>query len=147
MPTAQIIVCPSCGAKNRVDPQRLEQGAAPVCGRCKRALFDESGPVEVTDATFANEVERSPVPVLVDMWAPWCGLCRMLAPAIEQLASELAGRVKVAKLNVDENQQTAGRFKISGIPAMLIFKGGREVDRIVGLAPKAQIAQRLQRFI
>ena len=147
MPTAQIIVCPSCGAKNRVDSQRLEQGEAPVCGRCKRPLLDEAVPVEVTDATFANEVERSPVPVLVDMWAPWCGPCRMLAPAIEQLASELAGRVKVAKLNVDENQQTAGRFKISGIPAMLIFKGGREVDRIVGLAPKAQIAQRLQRFI
>ncbi len=118
-----------------------------MCGRCKRPLFDEAGLVEVTDATFANEVERSPVPVLVDMWAPWCGPCRMLAPAIEQLAREMAGRVKVAKLNVDENQQTAGRFKINGIPAMLIFKGGREVDRIVGLAPKAQIAQRLQRFI
>jgi thioredoxin-like negative regulator of GroEL len=71
----------------------------------------------------------------------------MLAPTIEQLASEMAGRVKVAKLNVDENQQTAGRFNISGIPAMLIFKDGREVDRIVGLAPKQQIALRLQRLI
>ena len=147
MATAQIIVCPSCGAKNRIDPQRIERGEAPVCGRCKRPLQGEAGPVEVTDQTFASEVERSPIPVLVDMWAPWCGPCRMLAPAIEQLAGELAGRVKVAKLNVDENQQTAGRFNISGIPAMLIFQNGQEVDRIVGLAPKVQIAQRLQRFI
>jgi thioredoxin 2 len=147
MTTAQIIVCPSCGAKNRVDPQRVERGEAPVCGRCKRPLPDEVDPIEVTDATFAAEVERSPLPVLVDMWAPWCGPCRMLAPTIEQIASEMAGRVKVAKLNVDENQQTAARFHISGIPAMLIFKDGHEVDRIVGLAPKPQIEQRLQRFI
>ncbi|HEV8292736.1 MAG TPA: thioredoxin [Tepidisphaeraceae bacterium] len=147
MTTAQIIVCPSCGAKNRVDPQRIQRGEAPVCGRCKRLLLGEAGPVEVTDATFATEVERSPVPVLVDMWAPWCGPCRMLAPTIDQVAAEMAGRIKVAKLNVDENPQTAGRFNISGIPAMLIFKDGREVDRIVGLAPKPQIAQRLQRFL
>jgi thioredoxin 2 len=147
MATAQIIVCPSCGAKNRVDPDRLERGLAPVCGRCKRPLVAESRSVVVTDATFASEVERSPLPVLVDMWAPWCGPCRMIAPTIEQLASEMAGRVKVAKLNVDENPQTAERLNISGIPALLIFKNGREVDRIVGVAPKPQIAQRLQRFI
>ena len=125
----------------------MQRGEAPVCGRCKRPLLGAAGTVEVTDATFATEVERSPVPVLVDMWAPWCGPCRMLAPTIDQVANEMAGRVKVAKLNVDENPQTAGRFNISGIPAMLIFKDGREVDRIVGLAPKPQIAQRLQRFL
>jgi thioredoxin 2 len=147
MATAQVIVCPNCGAKNRVDPQRIERGEAPVCGRCKRPLPGAAEPVEVTDDTFAKEVENSPVPVLVDIWAPWCGSCRMLAPTINQLASEMAGRVKVAKLNVDENPQTAGRFNISGIPAMLIFKNGREVDRIVGLAPKPQIAQHLQRFV
>jgi thioredoxin len=104
-------------------------------------------PVEVSDQTFATEVEASDIPVLVDMWAPWCGPCRMLAPTIEQLAADMAGRVKVAKLNVDENQQTAARFNISGIPAMLIFKNGREVDRIVGLAPKPLIEERLQQFI
>jgi thioredoxin 2 len=147
MATAQIIVCPNCGAKNRVDPQRMEQGAAPLCGRCKHSLLESGGPVEVTDETFATEVENWPVPVLVDMWAPWCGPCRMLAPTIDQVARELAGRVKVAKLNVDENPHTAGRFNISGIPAMLIFKNGREVDRIVGMAPKPQITQRLQRFL
>ena len=103
--------------------------------------------MEVSDQNFAREVEASSIPVLVDMWAPWCGPCRMLAPTIEQLAADMAGRVKVAKLNVDENQQTAARFNISGIPAMLIFKNGREVDRIVGLAPKPLIEERLQRFI
>ena len=150
MADAQIIVCPNCGAKNRLDARRLARGEKPVCGRCKQILSvvaagDE--PVEVTDQNFASEVEGSPVPVLVDMWAPWCGPCRMLAPTIDQIAKDMAGRVKVAKLNVDENQQTAGRFNIQGIPAMLIFKNGREVDRIVGLAPKPQIAQRLERFL
>jgi thioredoxin 2 len=145
--TAQIIVCPNCGAKNRIDPQRTARGEAPMCGRCKRPLAVAGEPVEVSDQTFASEVENSPVPVLVDMWAPWCGPCRMLAPTIDQIAADMAGRVKVAKLNVDENPQTAGRFNIEGIPAMLIFKNGREVDRIVGMAPKPQIAQRLQRFL
>src|ERR1043165_5729190 len=129
MATSQIIVCPTCGAKNRIDPQRIGRGKAPVCGRCKRPLPTQIGPVVVTDQTFAGEVERSDIPVLVDMWAPWCGPCRMLAPTIDQVAAEMVGRVKVAKLNVDENQQTAARFNISGIPAMLIFKDGREVDR------------------
>jgi thioredoxin len=104
-------------------------------------------PVEVTDRTWAAEVERSPIPVLVDFWAAWCGPCRMLAPTIDQLASELAGRVKVAKLNVDENQQTAARLNVSGIPALIMFKGGREVDRLVGVQPKPVIEQRLQRFM
>jgi thioredoxin 2 len=147
MATAQIIVCPNCGAKNRVDPDRIDRGQAPVCGRCKRPLIAQGEPIEVSDDTFAREVETSPIPVLVDMWAPWCGPCRMLAPTIDQVASEFAGRAKVAKLNVDENPQTAGRFNISGIPALLIFKNGREVDRITGLAPKPQIAQRLERFL
>ena len=118
-----------------------------MCGRCKRPLSAQGEPVEVSDQTFAREVEASPIPVLVDMWAAWCGPCRMLAPTIDQIAADFAGRVKVAKLNVEENPQTAGRFRIEGIPAMLIFKDGREVDRIVGLAPKPQIAQRLERFL
>jgi thioredoxin len=153
MPTPQIIRCPNCGAKNRVDPDRLARGLAPVCGKCKKPLDLSAAaaatdrPVEVTDANWSTEVEKSPLPVLVDLWAPWCGPCRMIAPTIDQLASELAGRVKVAKLNVDENQQTAGRLNISGIPALVIFKGGREVDRLVGLAPKAIIAERLQKIM
>ena len=105
----------------------------------------EVKPVTVTDATFPAEVERSPVPVLLDMWAPWCGPCRMIAPVLEGLASEWAGRVRVAKLNIDENAATAARFEVRSIPTLLVLKGGREVDRIVGVQPRAEIERRLQR--
>ena len=101
----------------------------------------------VTDATFRDLVERSELPVLVDMWAPWCGPCRMIAPILDGLAAEMAGRVTIAKLNVDENPATSGRFEIRSIPALLIFDGGREVDRIIGAQPKAEIVRRLQAFV
>jgi len=147
MAASQIIRCPSCGAKNRVSTNRIERGLAPVCGKCKAALPVTVEPQEVTDTTFVKEVEDSPLPVLVDAWAPWCGPCKMIAPVIEQLASELAGKVRVVKLNVDENPRTAARLHISGIPALLVFKGGQEVDRLVGIHPKPEIAERLQRVM
>jgi thioredoxin 2 len=149
MTTAEIIRCSQCGANNRVSAEQIKKGLLPVCGRCKTPLSLEghSGPVVVTDETFAAEVERSSLPVLVDMWAPWCGPCRMVAPVIDQLAAEMGGRVRFAKLNVDENQKTAGRFNISSIPALVVFKGGREVDRIIGLQPKGEIARRLQNIV
>ncbi|PYM19743.1 MAG: thioredoxin [Candidatus Rokuibacteriota bacterium] len=147
--TAEITLvrCPSCGATNRVPVANLRAGKRPVCGRCKTPLPLEAAPVTVTDANFAREVEASPVPVLLDMWAPWCGPCRMIAPIIEQLAGELAGRVKVGKLNVDENPSTSARFNARSIPTLLVLKGGREVDRIVGLQPKAEIARRVERAV
>ncbi len=144
MSEVQLIRCPSCGATNRVPREKVEQGLAPVCGRCKTPLPLAAGPVTVTDATFAAEVERSPLPVLLDLWAPWCGPCRMIAPVIEQLASEMAGRVRFAKLNVDENPATAARFRVSSIPTLLVLQVGREVDRLVGVRPKAEIARRLE---
>jgi len=103
--------------------------------------------VTVTDATFAAEVERSALPVLVDAWAPWCAPCRSIAPAIEELAAEHAGRVRFAKLNVDENPATASRFGIQSIPTLLVMQGGREIDRIIGALPKPEIARRLQRVL
>jgi thioredoxin len=118
-----------------------------VCGQCKTPLPARSHPIDVTDATFSTEVERSPLPVLVDAWAPWCQPCRIIAPTIEDLAVELGGRLRVAKLNVDENPVTAGRFRIQSIPALLVFRGGQEVDRIIGVQPKGEIARRLERFI
>jgi thioredoxin len=118
-----------------------------VCGRCKTPLPAREGSVTVTDATFAADVEHSPLPVLLDMWAPWCGPCHIMAPVLEELAAEMTGRVRVGKLNVDENPVTAERFNVRSIPTLLVFKGGREVDRIVGVRPKSEITQRLERII
>jgi thioredoxin len=92
-------------------------------------------------------VERSPLPVLLDLWAPWCGPCRMIAPVLEQLATEMTGQVRVAKLNVDENPQTAARFQVQSIPTLLVLQNGREVDRVVGVQTKAELMRRLQRAI
>ena len=133
---------------NRVPREKLALGLVPRCGRCKQSLQGAAAaPLIVTDATFAADVERSPLPVLVDAWAAWCGPCRMIAPAIEELARELAGRVRVTKLNVDENPVTASRFDIRSIPTLLVIVGGREVDRIVGAEPKQAIRGRLERVI
>ena len=145
MSDPQLIRCSACGATNRVPLEKIGQGLCPVCGRCKTALAVEIKPVTVTDANFAAEVERSPLPVLLDMWAPWCGPCGMVAPVVEELAAEMAGRVRVAKLNVDENPATAARFRVQSIPTLLLLKGGRELDRIVGVQSKAAILQRLER--
>ena len=144
---AKVIRCPSCGANNRVPAEKLREGLEPICGRCKTPLSVSIHPITITDANFAEQVERSPLPVLLDMWAPWCGPCRMIAPIIEQLATELAGRVRVAKLNTDDNPMTASMFSVRSIPTLLVLKEGREIDRLVGAMPKQEILRRLQAVI
>jgi thioredoxin 2 len=143
----RLIGCPACGAVNRVPWAKVQRGLAPICGRCKGPLTGALEPMTVTDATFSSDVERSPLPVLLDMWAPWCGPCRVIAPVVEELAAQLAGRVRVGKLNVDENPATAARFGVQGIPTLLVLEHGREIDRIVGVQPKSEIAGRLERII
>jgi len=147
MPDPLLIRCAACGSMNRVPAEKMVQGRQPVCGQCKKPLSAAREPLTITDANFSAEVEASPLPVLLDLWAPWCGPCQTIAPAIEQLASEMAGRVRVGKLNVDENPVIAERFNIRSIPALLVLKGGREVDRIVGAQPKHEIQRRVERAI
>jgi len=146
MADVQMIRCPSCGATNRVPAEKIARGLAAKCGRCATPLALQAEPLVVTDASFAADVERAPLPVLVDAWAPWCGPCRTIAPIVAELARELSGRIRVAKLNVDENPRTATRFNLRSIPTLLVFQGGREVDRLIGAQPKGEILRRLQRF-
>jgi len=143
-----IIRCSSCGAKNRIPQSRTKD--RPICGRCKEPLRLDSyhdRPLDITDATFGSEVLSSSIPVLVDCWAPWCGPCLMVGPVLEQLASVYTGRVKIAKLNVDENPQTASRYAIRSIPTMLFFKGGKKINSLVGALPREEIERKIQAII
>ncbi len=103
--------------------------------------------LHLTDATFDAEVLKSNIPVLIDFWATWCGPCRMIAPSIEELAVEYAGKAKICKLDVDNNQMVAQNYGIRSIPTLLLFKNGEVVDQIVGAVPKAQIEARLKAHI
>jgi thioredoxin 2 len=145
MPETNLIRCPSCGVTNRVPMEKVQSGLKPICGRCKTPMPIDTKPLTVTDATFSSEVERSPIPVVLDLWAEWCGPCRMVAPVIDELATEMAGRLRFAKLNIDENPATAARFDVRSIPTLLVFKEGKEIDRIVGVQPKSAMARRLEK--
>jgi thioredoxin 1 len=102
---------------------------------------------EVTDATFQAEVLNSPVPVLVDFWAPWCGPCRAIAPLLDEIAGEYAGKAKVVKINVDDHQAVAQRYRVSSIPNLIVFKNGQVAQQIVGAVPKSRLSQALDTAI
>ena len=103
--------------------------------------------LEFSESNFEQEVLKSSTPVLVDLWAAWCGPCRMLTPIIEELATQYQGKVKIGKLNVDDHPQVAGKFQVMNIPTLLLFKGGEEVDRIVGVVPKDELTRRIDKVI
>jgi len=122
-----------------VDAERAGRGLLPVCGRCRAKLHLSSEVVEVTDSRFDAQVLASPLPVLLDVWAPWCVPCRGLEPVIEELAASLSGRVRVAKLNVDRSPVSAARLRILGVPTVIVFKDGHEVTRMIGARGKAEL--------
>jgi thioredoxin 2 len=130
------LVCTNCGKKNTIRPSAR---GAPHCGNCGKPL---PWIVNATDATFDIEA-RTSVTVLVDLWAPWCGPCRFVSPIVEELARDFAGRLKVIKVNVDDNPALAQRYQAMSIPTLLILRDGRVVDRIVGALPKPALAARV----
>lgn len=140
----QIINCRNCGTKNRIS---LENKRTPVCGKCKKPLSFPDTPLTITDANFSESVEKSSLPVLLDFWAVWCPPCKLIAPIIDTLAKELAGKIVVGKLDVDKNQLVAARFRVQSIPTLIIFQNGREAERLVGAQSKEAIVQRLNKII
>jgi thioredoxin 2 len=128
-----VVTCPDCAKKNRVP------AAATGRPRCAQCHHDLPWLAEAGDADFATVVEASPLPVVVDLWAPWCGPCRMISPALEDVAERLRGRMKLVKVNVDDNPRTAARFRVQGIPTLLVFRDGQLVDSSVGARGAAEL--------
>ena len=137
-PDSLHIVCPACDTVNRIQTSRLDD--RPSCGKCKQQLFTGS-PVTLDERNFDKQITRNDIPVVVDFWAPWCGPCKIMAPAFEEAAAELEPRVRLAKLNTEEATSVAARYNIQSIPTLAIFDHGREVVRQAGAMPKPQLVQ------
>ena len=130
------IVCPACSATNRIPSDKL--GAAPKCGRCHKPLFARQ-PLELTAANFQSHINRNDIPVVIDFWAPWCGPCKMMAPAFKEAAAQLEPGVRLAKVDTEAQQNLGAQFGIRSIPTMIMFRNGREVARQSGAMGTADI--------
>ena len=129
MSESKHVVCPHCAGVNQVPGERL--GAGGKCGRCKRPLFTASA-IEADESAFRRQLTRSDVPLLVDFWAPWCGPCKMMGPAFNAAAGQLEPAVRLLKVNTEQQQAIAAQFGIRSIPTMILFSGGRELQRMSG---------------
>jgi thioredoxin 2 len=137
-----IVTCPGCSSPNRFPAARMTNRAR--CPACRSPLLPAARPIAIESAADFDELVRdAPLPVLVDFWAQWCPPCRMVAPELDKLAGEAAGRIVVAKVDTDALPEVAGRFAIRGIPTMIVFRGGRETKRISGARPASAIATEL----
>ncbi len=137
MPGEIIVKCKKCDAKNRVMLNKMQ--SLPRCGRCKTELKIPDQAIDITENEFSTEVLQETIPTAVDFWAPWCGPCRMVSPILEQIAKENPGKIKIVKINSDENQNISAQYSIQGIPTIILFRDGREIDRLIGVAPKENI--------
>lgn len=141
-----LIVCPKCGAKNRIPAEKAH--LTPKCGRCGTRLPAAGGTViELSDQNFQQIVGNAALPVLVDFYSPTCGPCHALAPVIDQLARDYAGKAVICKLDTSRHQMTAGRFQIRGVPTLIFFKNGQPVDQVVGAVPAQELQQRLNSML
>ncbi|OGU00651.1 MAG: thioredoxin [Gemmatimonadetes bacterium GWC2_71_10] len=134
------VACVFCETLNRVNLAKADAG--PKCGACGRPILLDR-PLRVGDAVFDRVIADAEVPVVVDFYADWCGPCKVMAPVFDELAAELAGQALVLKLDTDRNQQTAMKFNVRGIPTLIVFKGGKETGRQVGVAPKQKLLELL----
>lgn len=136
-------VCESCKRLNRV---QLNSDKAPVCGACKSELQIHGAIVEASDSTLQTLISKSPLAVVVDVWAPWCGPCRAFAPTFEEVGNRFAGKAVFVKLNSEQNQRAAGALGVRGIPTIMVFKNGSEVTRQSGAMPKEMLEQWLDQY-
>lgn len=143
-----LVRCRHCGTRNRIPTARFKDN--PRCGRCKHPLPPvtiTNRPVMVTDRNFSDAVLASPLPVLLTFWATWCSACAAMAPVLDDLARAYAGRLKVGKLNVEQNPATAGRYNVLSLPTSVFFRDGKLVDTVAGALPKQEIESYLRGFL
>jgi thioredoxin 2 len=148
-PSSYLFRCPSCRTRNRIPAANAGQPGK--CGKCGSVLKTSElfvpQPIMITDANFEEKIIRSPIPALIDCWAPWCSACSMISPVVAELAGEYKGRFRIGKLNVDTNPLVSSRYDTRSIPTLLFFENGQLKDTLVGAMPKPEIVRNMQNYL